>query len=99
MMQTASSDLNQWYGNNTGPGKFAQTHGSAVDPKNGDVWIGDREEYRIVVYDANGKFRSQSMVRQQYGTREIRPDSWVSGGSQERRCLDRRPGGISHSRL
>jgi hypothetical protein len=48
--------INQWYGNNTGPGKFAQTHGSAVDPKNGDVWIGDREEYRIVVYDANGKF-------------------------------------------
>ena len=40
----------------TGPGKFAQTHGSAVDPKRGDVWIGDREEYRIVVYDANGKF-------------------------------------------
>jgi hypothetical protein len=47
---------NQWYGNSRGPGKFAQTHGSAVDPKNGDVYIGDREEYRIVVYDANGKF-------------------------------------------
>ncbi len=48
--------INQWYGNSRGPGKFAQTHGSAVDPKNGDVYIGDREEYRIVVYDANGKF-------------------------------------------
>ena len=48
--------INQWYGNSRGPGKFAQTHGSAVDPTNGDVYIGDREEYRIVVYDANGEF-------------------------------------------
>ena len=48
--------INQWYGNSGGPGKFYQTHGSAVDPTTGEVWIGDREEYRIVVYDANGKF-------------------------------------------
>lgn len=48
--------INQWYGNTGGPGKFYQTHGSAVDPKTGEVWIGDREEYRIVVYDARGDF-------------------------------------------
>jgi len=55
--------INQWYGNSIGQGKFAQTHGSAVDPQNGDVWIGDREEYRIVVYDANGKFIKTIQMR------------------------------------
>jgi hypothetical protein len=34
-----------------------------VDPQNGDVWIGDREEYRIVVYDANGKFIKTIQMR------------------------------------
>lgn len=55
--------INQWYGNSVGQGKFAQTHGSAVDPRNGDVWIGDREEFRIVVYDANGKFIKTIQMR------------------------------------
>jgi hypothetical protein len=55
--------INQWYGNSIGQGKFAQTHGSAVDPQNGDVWIGDREEYRIIVYDANGKFIKTIQMR------------------------------------
>ena len=55
--------INQWYGNSRGPGKFAQTHGSAVDPNNGDVYIGDREDYRIVVYDANGKFIKTIQMR------------------------------------
>jgi ligand-binding sensor domain-containing protein len=31
-------------------------HGIAINPHNGNVYIGDREEYRIVVYDSNGKF-------------------------------------------
>ena len=44
--------INQWYGNEVGQGKFSSAHGLAVDPENGDVWIGDREEYRIVVYSA-----------------------------------------------
>src|SRR5262249_47813929 len=48
--------VNQWYGNSGGPGKFTQSHGSAIDPKTGNVWIGDREEYRIVEYTADGKF-------------------------------------------
>jgi hypothetical protein len=55
--------INQWYGNGIGQGKFAQAHGSAVDPKNGDVWIGDREEYRIVVYDGSGKFIKTIQMR------------------------------------
>jgi hypothetical protein len=48
--------IDQWYGNNIGEGKFSMVHGLAVDPHNGDVWIGDREQYRIVVYSADGQF-------------------------------------------
>jgi len=48
--------LNQWYGNSGGPGKFTGAHGSAVDPQTGNVWIGDREEYRIVIYQPDGTF-------------------------------------------
>ena len=48
--------INQWYGNSVGPGKFGMVHGIAVNPNNGNVYIADREEYRLVVYDADGKF-------------------------------------------
>ena len=47
---------NQWYGHNVGPGKFLNAHALAVDPKTGDVWIGDREDYRIVIYNSAGQF-------------------------------------------
>jgi hypothetical protein len=53
----------QWYGNPTGPGKFYQAHDVGVDPRNGDVWIGDREEYRLVVYTAEGKFLKTVQMR------------------------------------
>lgn len=39
-----------------GQGKFDSVHGLAIDPTNGDVWIGDREQYRIVIYSSDGKF-------------------------------------------
>lgn len=48
--------IDQWFGNAAGPGKFGMAHGIAVNPDNGNVYIADREEYRIVVYDASGKF-------------------------------------------
>lgn len=48
--------VNQWFGNAAGPGKFGMAHGIIVNPNNGNVYIADREEYRIVVYDANGQF-------------------------------------------
>jgi DNA-binding beta-propeller fold protein YncE len=48
--------INQWFGDDVGQGKFDSAHGLAVDPKNGDVWIGDREQYRIVIYTGDGKF-------------------------------------------
>jgi hypothetical protein len=54
--------VNQWFGNEVGQGKFDSTHGFAIDPSNGDVWIGDREQYRIIVYTGDGKFvRTMSM--------------------------------------
>jgi hypothetical protein len=48
--------VNQWFGNHAGQGHFSMVHGIAVNPNNGNVYIGDREEYRIVVYDARGQF-------------------------------------------
>ena len=74
--------INQWYGNGGGPGKFYQTHGSAVDPRTGEVWIGDREEYRIVVYDANGKFiktvQTRNLVCALYFDKQGQP--WMGSG-------------------
>lgn len=55
--------INQWFGNEVGQGKFSSAHGLAVDPKTGDVWIGDREEYRIVVYSADGHFLKTFQMR------------------------------------
>ena len=55
--------INQWYGNEAGPGKFNSAHGLAVDPTNGDVWIGDREDYRIVVYSGAGEFLKTLQTR------------------------------------
>ena len=49
--------VGQWFGNEVGQGKFDSTHGFAVDPTNGDVWIGDREQYRIMVYSGDGRFK------------------------------------------
>jgi sugar lactone lactonase YvrE len=55
--------LNQWYGDYEGPGKFYQVHDIAVDPRNGDVWVGDREQYRLVVFTANGQFIKTIQMR------------------------------------
>ena len=55
--------INQWYGDHGGQGKFDQSHGLAIDPTNGDVWIGDREEYRIVIYTADGLFKKTLQMR------------------------------------
>jgi sugar lactone lactonase YvrE len=55
--------INQWFGNEVGQGKFSSAHGLAVDPTNGDVWIGDREEYRIVIYSGGGKFLRTIQMR------------------------------------
>jgi hypothetical protein len=55
--------LGQWFGDDVGQGKFDSAHGLAVDPTNGDVWIGDREQYRIVIYTGDGKFKKTLSVK------------------------------------
>ena len=55
--------VGQWFGDEVGQGKFDSTHGLAVDPTNGDVWIGDREQYRIVVYTGDGRFKKTFSMR------------------------------------
>jgi hypothetical protein len=55
--------INQWFGDEVGQGKFDQVHALAVDPKNGDVWIGDREQYRFVVYTGDGQFIKTIQMR------------------------------------
>ena len=55
--------VRQWFGNEVGQGKFNDVHGLAVDPTNGDVWIGDREQYRLVVYTADGRFKKTLQVK------------------------------------
>jgi sugar lactone lactonase YvrE len=74
--------INQWYGNQIGPGKFSMAHGVAVDPRNGDVWIGDREEYRLVVYGQDGKHKKTIQMRNLMCAVGFDPqgDLWVSTG-------------------
>jgi hypothetical protein len=48
--------IGQFYGDDVGPGKFDQVHVIGIDPKTGDLWIGDREQYRWVIYTADGQF-------------------------------------------
>ena len=62
-LDKTGSFIHQWYGNSVGQGKFDSVHGLAVDPTNGDVWIGDREQYRIVVYSGDGKFLRTMQMR------------------------------------
>jgi hypothetical protein len=74
--------INQWYGNEVGQGKFSSAHGLAVDPTNGDVWIGDREEYRIVVYSGDGKFLKTMQMRNLVCALyfDSRGQSWMASG-------------------
>lgn len=55
--------INQWFGNHAGQGHFSMVHGIAVNPDNGNVYIADREEYRLVVYDGSGKFVKTIQMR------------------------------------
>jgi sugar lactone lactonase YvrE len=75
--------VRQWYGNSWGPGKFSSVHGIAVDPRNGDVWIGDREQYRLVVYSKDGKFLRTVQIRNLTCAVYFDPhgDLWVATGN------------------
>ena len=47
--------IKSWGGKGKEPGKFDVAHGIAIDPK-GLLWVADRENQRIEVFDADGKF-------------------------------------------
>jgi DNA-binding beta-propeller fold protein YncE len=47
--------LKTWGGKGTEPGKFDVAHGVAIDAQ-GLVWVTDRENQRIQIFDADGKF-------------------------------------------
>jgi hypothetical protein len=84
--------ISQWYGNMTGAGKFFQVHDIAVDPKNGDVWIGDREQYRFVVYTADGEFIKTIQMRNLTCNVAFdkKGDLWMgSGGDSQLLKIDR----------
>jgi streptogramin lyase len=47
--------LAQWGGKGTGPGQFQVAHGLAIDAK-GLLWVADRENQRIQLFDQQGTF-------------------------------------------
>jgi len=74
--------IRQWFGNEVGQGKFVDAHGFAVDPRTGDVWIGDREQYRIVIYSADGKFLRTIQTRNLVCALHFDPEGnpWMGSG-------------------
>jgi sugar lactone lactonase YvrE len=81
-LDKAGKFLNQWYGNSIGQGKFSMVHGLAIDPLDGDVWLADREEYRLVVYTAGGKFVKTVQMRNLMCAIAFDPQGnlWVASG-------------------
>jgi sugar lactone lactonase YvrE len=47
--------MTQWGGHGTEPGKFEVAHSIALDAQ-GQLWVADRENQRIQVFDTNGKY-------------------------------------------
>jgi hypothetical protein len=47
--------IKSWGGKGKEPGKFDVAHGIAIDAK-GLLWVADRENQRIQIFDADGKF-------------------------------------------
>ena len=74
--------IGQFFGNEVGMGKFDSAHGFAVDPTNGDLWIGDREQYRIVIYSGDGKFLRTLQTRNLVCAIQFDPQGnpWMGSG-------------------
>jgi sugar lactone lactonase YvrE len=47
--------IKSWGGKGKGPGQFDVAHGIAIDAK-GLLWVADRENQRIQIFDADGKY-------------------------------------------
>jgi len=50
--------IKSWGSRGTGPGQFNLPHAIAIDAQN-NVYVGDRENKRIQVFDADGNFKTQ----------------------------------------
>jgi hypothetical protein len=74
--------INQWYGDHVGQGRFYSAHTAAVDPKTGLVWIGDREEYRFVLFRSNGEFVRTIQMRNLTCSLRFDPEGepWLADG-------------------
>ena len=74
--------INQWYGNGVGQGHFYSAHTVAVDPKTGLVWVGDREEYRFVLFKQNGEFVRTIQMRNLTCSLRFDPhgEPWLADG-------------------
>ena len=74
--------INQWYGDHAGQGRFYSAHTAAVDPKTGLVWVGDREEYRFVLFKPNGEFVRTIQMRNLTCSLRFDPNGepWLADG-------------------
>ena len=63
-----------------GPGEFALPHNVVVDAQ-GRVYVSDRENQRVEVFDANGKFLSQWAGTGRYSAMAITKDQKIWTGS------------------
>jgi hypothetical protein len=74
--------LNQWYGDHAGQGRFYSAHTAAVDPRTGLVWIGDREEYRFVLFKPDGTFIRTIQMRNLTCSLRFDPhgEPWLADG-------------------
>jgi hypothetical protein len=70
-------------------------HGFAVDPRNGDVYIGDREDYRIVVYTGTanfcGRMQTRNLICALYFDKQA-ICGWPQAGRPFLKLTSRRPG-------
>jgi sugar lactone lactonase YvrE len=51
-------------GNETRPGYMNNVHGVAVDVETGRVFVNDRQNHRIQIFDANGQYQSEWAISQ-----------------------------------
>ncbi len=72
----------------TGPGQFSTPHTIAVD-RNDNVYVGDRANRRIQVFDTEGKFLRMFTI-------DVPPDPATRAG--QRQHADRRASGRGHRR-
>lgn len=81
----------------TGPGEFGLPHSVVVDAK-GNVYVSDRDNQRVEVFDANGKFLTQWAETGGYSALAITKDQKILTGSVFReldgKVIGRLPDGV-----